>query len=278
MKHDIQTELVFRKRTKNRHQIVDLTTMTPEEYAPIEQTKQEKHSVLVHDIRGEEYKYTLDTNGFQYIRDEVLELRGCSDDEEIKKILLPETEHLVQKITGASRTITFANRIRCFSTDENQMAASQAPARSVHSDFSVAGAWHLLESVITDPTELATLKKGRVLVINVWRPLKTIRKDPLAVCDWSSVDLQNDWISTRMVFPHGWNELGNLCYGEQQKWCYLSGQTPEEPLVFKQFDSAESGNGGMMVPHTAFEDGDTVGCEPRVSIEIKMFAFVPERG
>ena len=156
------------------------------------------------------------------------------------------------------------------------MAASQAPARSVHSDLSIAGAWHLLDSVITDPTELATLKKGRVLVFNVWRPLKTIRKDPLAVCDWSSVDLKNDWISTRMIFPYRWNELGHLSHGDQQRWHYLSGQTPEEPLIFKQFDSAEIGNGGMTVPHTAFEDVDTLGCEPRRSIEIKMFAFTPE--
>ncbi|PYI00851.1 hypothetical protein BO78DRAFT_380224 [Aspergillus sclerotiicarbonarius CBS 121057] len=276
MKHDIWTGLVFRKRTDNRHEVVDLTTMTPEEYAPIEHKKQEKHSVLVHDIRGNEFEYTIEKNGFQYVRDEVPELRDCSDDDEIKKILIPRTEELVRKVTGATKTLTFANRIRCFSTDENKMAASQAPARSVHSDLSIVGAWHLLESVITDPAELATLKKGRVLVINVWRPLKKIRKDPLAVCDWSSVDLKNDWITTRMIFPHGWNELGHLSHGDQQRWHYLSGQTPEEPLIFKQFDSAETGNGGMTVPHTAFEDMETVECEPRLSIEIKMFAFIPD--
>ncbi|RAK96849.1 uncharacterized protein BO80DRAFT_365256 [Aspergillus ibericus CBS 121593] len=249
--------------------------MTPDEYGTIEQAKKEKHLVLVHDIRGEESTYTLAKNGFQYSRDAVPELRDCSDDAEIKKLLVGRSEELVRKITGATRTLTFANRIRCVSVDENRLAASQAPALSVHSDFSITGAWHQLESLVTDPTELETVKKGRVLVINVWRPLKTIRKDPLAVCDWLSVDLTHDWISTRMIFPHGWNELGHLSYGDQQRWYYLSGQTPEEPLIFKQFDSAEVGNGGIAVPHTAFEDVKTVGCEPRVSIEIKMFAFVP---
>lgn len=120
------------------------------------------------------------------------------------------------------------------------------------------------------------MTKGRVLAINVWRPLKTITKDPLAVCDWTSVNPKSDWIANRLVFPHGWHELGKVAHSEKHKWYYLNRQKPNEPLVFKQFDSDEVEKGCYTLAHSAFVDPDYVDDNARESIEIKMFAFIPK--
>lgn len=156
------------------------------------------------------------------------------------------------------------------------LANNRAPAHSVHSDFTPAGALRHLESVIPDAEEREQLLKRRVLIINVWRPLKTVQRDPLAVCDWATLDWRKDRLANRMVLPHGWHELGKYAFRESQQWFYLSQQQPQEVLIFTQFDSEseQAGGGGMTVPHTAFKVPGTDMLPARESIEIKMFAFL----
>jgi hypothetical protein len=175
--------------------------------------------------------------------------------------------------TGATKVITFAHRVRCFASDERQLAANQSPAHGVHSDFTPSGAVQHLKNVIKDEAELKRLLDGRVLAINVWRPLKQIRKDPLAVSDWTSIDSEADLVKQRLISPQGWNELAKANFNPRHIWYYLSGQKPDEPLLFMQFDS--KAKDGMNLPHTAFVDPQFIDCNPRESIEIKMFAFFP---
>lgn len=178
--------------------------------------------------------------------------------------------------TGATRTVTFAHRVRCLSEDEALLANNRAPAHSVHSDFTPAGALRNLESVVPDAADREELLKGRILAINVWRPLKTVQRDPLAVCDWATLNWQEDRIANRMVLPHGWHELGKYAFRESQEWWYLSEQQPQEALIFTQFDSEseQADEGGMTLPHTAFVVPETETLPARESIEIKMFAFL----
>lgn len=175
--------------------------------------------------------------------------------------------------TGATRIITFTHRVRCVADDPAMLANNRAPAHSVHSDFTVAGALCHLESVVQDAEERERLLDGRVQIINVWRPLKTVERDPLAVCDWESLDWRRDRIANRLVLPTGWNELGKYTFNPRQKWYYMSGQQLHEALVFRQFDSQED-QGGMTLPHTAFVDPSSTSGPARESIEIKMFAFM----
>lgn len=62
-------------------------------------------------------------------------------------------------------------------------------------------------------------------------------------------------------------------YNEAHKWYYLHEQRPDEPLLFKQYDSK---SGKETLPHSAFVIPETEHLEPRESIEIKMCAFHPE--
>lgn len=55
----------------------------------------ETRAMVVHDIRGEEDRYTLDTTGFEIYK-HVSQETAFEDDEEIKKIYYPEVEELLK--------------------------------------------------------------------------------------------------------------------------------------------------------------------------------------
>ncbi|OQE38583.1 hypothetical protein PENCOP_c008G06009 [Penicillium coprophilum] len=253
---------------------VDFTSDKTEEEIKKMNASYETHLVQIQDIRGKESSYTLDKNGFVYLSHEMPELDQVSNEGHIKDTIIPKTEELVRKITGATKTVTFVHRVRCLAADTSRLANNRAPAHDVHSDFTPTGALHYLKTLVPDEQERSHLLAGRVLIINVWRPLKTIQRDPLAVCDWSSVSLQDEGVPTRLKLPGGWNELGRYAFSPSQRWCYLSGQRPNEPLVFMQFDSSKVDEGGYTVPHTAFVDPEYRDSAARESLEIKMFAFV----
>ncbi|KAJ5167292.1 uncharacterized protein N7482_006073 [Penicillium canariense] len=271
---DVNTELAFWKRVPDQMVEVDFTKARPEECMAVIKGLDEKHPVQIQDIRGREANFTLEQNGFQYVWHDMPEIDNAADPDCIKSTIIPQTEELVRQLTGATRTVTFTHRVRCFSADEAMLADNRAPAHSVHSDFTAVGALRFLESVMTGAEADRLLTNGRVLAINVWRPLKTIQRDPLAVCDWATVDWQQDRIANRLVLPGGWNELGKYAFHPGQQWYYLGGQQPQEALIFTQFDSQAISAGGKTVPHTAFMHPDSVDGPARESIEIKMFAFL----
>jgi hypothetical protein len=59
------------------------------------------------------------------------------------------------------------------------------PARVAHIDQSAIGARTLLGDNLANEAEI--LAKRRWGTVNLWRPLKTIRRDPLAVCDSQTI-------------------------------------------------------------------------------------------
>jgi hypothetical protein len=143
-----------------------------------------------------------------------------------------------------------------------------------------------LQSLIS-PAELAHLEETetRILALNIWRPLRTVKKDPLALCDWSSILPHEDIIPNRFVFSDGWLEVAKVVYSERHRWWYCSRQRVDEVVVFKQFDSAANvkgevekenkGMGGCSIVHSAFVDPEYVDEEPRRSLEIGVFVFLP---
>jgi hypothetical protein len=169
------------------------------------------------------------------------------------------------------------SRVRCFSAEQETRKGgdSQAPAHSVHADLTTAGALNALNNYTKDPAESERLLQGHVQFINVWRPLKPIRKDPLAILDYTSVDDKADFQKCKIISSDTqWAELHKLRFSESHRWFYLHGQTQEEPLVFNQWDSRS--DRAMTVPHSAFEDPRYVNCDARESVEIKMWAFTPQ--
>ncbi|KAF2165782.1 hypothetical protein M409DRAFT_67111 [Zasmidium cellare ATCC 36951] len=275
---NVRTELNYSKPVEGNTISIDFTKPGAEaKFEDLNENGSTSHDVTINDVRGKTQDLSLASNGFQYVSHDVAGLGDCKTEQEITDLLLPATKELVQNQLGASRIDILTSRIRSkYSTDPAKRQEYRGPANSVHSDFTPAGALKQLENVITDAEERQQLiENHRVYVINVWRPLKPITRDPLAVCDWQTVDRHRDWISKRFIYPGNWSELGTPVYHPDHRWYWISNQRPNEALVFVQFDGDKVDEGGMTVAHTAFVDPDFNEGPPRESMEIKMFAFVP---
>ncbi|KAJ5551798.1 hypothetical protein N7535_000261 [Penicillium sp. DV-2018c] len=175
----VNTELCFWRRPDTDRSVrIDFTKGNPENNIKQMHILDEKHSVQVQDIQRDESPYTLDKNGFVK--------------QNIRSMLVPQETETDQghHSTGATRTITFAHRVRCLASDPSLLADNRSPAHNVHSDFTSAGALHHLQTILPDEKERNRLLAGRALIINVWRSLKPIQRDHLAVCDWSSLDIE----------------------------------------------------------------------------------------
>jgi hypothetical protein len=55
------------------------------------------HSVIIHDIAGDEDKYTLDSHGFQFVKHESRE-KNFLDNDKIKAEYYPEIEQLLKEV------------------------------------------------------------------------------------------------------------------------------------------------------------------------------------
>jgi hypothetical protein len=129
------------------------------------------------------------------------------------------------------------------------------------------------------PTELAeSLSKTRWAIINVWRPIKPITRDPLAVCDSFSVE-DEDLIPTPMEVPgrRGW-DVYYVKYKPEQRWYYLSRMELDDVLLFKCFDSTPNRQTiARRVPHSSFVDPKTQDDASRESIELRCLVFFEDQ-
>lgn len=190
-----------------------------------------------------------------------------------EQVTLIITIHILTIIhrTGASEVIVYLTRTRFEGNrDGNKMSTLNSPSHGVHTDMTHASCRHVLKGIVPDD-EIERLMGCRFDVINVWRPIKPILRDPLAVCDWRSVDPDSDIFPDRRVISGQVFEFGMPVFNDKHAWYYLSGQQPNEPLLFNQLSSDVASS--MTVLHSAFVDSNYINGAPRESIEMKCFAF-----
>lgn len=71
------------------------------------------------------------------------------------------------------------------------------------------------------------LSKLRYQIINLWRPISHPAVDyPLALCDYRSIDFNNDLVPTTLKFPERDGETFSVKYSPEHKWNYFRGLTP----------------------------------------------------
>ncbi|KAI0648328.1 hypothetical protein C8Q79DRAFT_905919 [Trametes meyenii] len=234
----------------------------------------DSHPAVIHDARGREAEFSLDVHGFQFVKWPSVE-SAFADDERIKEKYYPEAEEILKKVAGGKRIFIFDHTIRRRKPDdaEPETRTNRGPGLRVHVDQSqAAGAarvrYHL-------PGEADRLLKGRVRIINVWRPIENpVAHHPLAVSDWRTLD-EKDLVPVRLIYPHREGSTYGVKYSPRLEWYYLSNQTPEEVILIKCFDSAE--DRARLTAHTAFEDKTAPKDAPhRQSIEIRALVFDTE--
>jgi hypothetical protein len=153
--------------------------------------------------------------------------------------------------------------------DETKKVTLRGPVQRVHIDQSYAAAPQRVVHHL--PSEALELLKGRYQIINVWRPIKTILKDPLGVAEANSVK-DEDLVPVKLIYPDREGETYSVRPSEGHRWHYLNQQTPGEVLLIKCFDSKTDGR-ARRVPHSAFIDEERENEVTRESIEVRALVF-----
>ncbi|EQB54017.1 mechanosensitive ion channel [Colletotrichum gloeosporioides Cg-14] len=181
LKRDVLAELHYHKENEDGSPPHPTYVDKPETYnRPFE-----THQVKIRDVSGDEEKYTLDQHGFQIHRQQSAE-KHFLDDVQIKSGYYEEVEQLLKSVTGANRIFIFDHTIRRQPPSAaTQDRVSRGPVQRVHIDQSYKAALSRVPHHL--PEDAEELLKGRVQIINVWRPIKTVQRDPLAVAEAGSV-------------------------------------------------------------------------------------------
>jgi len=159
-------------------------------------------------------------------------------------------------------------------------AKNKGPLHRVHVDQSYRGAELVLREHL--PEESENLLQHRWQIVNLWRPISTVFKDPLAVAAAHSI-AESDLVPAALIYtsqPPRSHETWTILPNEKHEWFYKNEQRPDEVLLIKCFDSlANSGKGfARRAPHCAFKDPEREGEEwaHRQSIEIRALLFYDE--
>jgi len=147
------------------------------------------------------------------------------------------------------------------------------PATRVHVDHTSRSGPQRVRDLLPDEAE--ELLKGRVQVINLWRPIRgPLLDSPLAVCDARTVD-PADLVPSDLVYRERVGETYSVTYNPAHEWYYVPEMRREQALLLKIADTKTDGRARFM-PHTSFTDPTTPpDAFPRESIELRTLIFHP---
>jgi hypothetical protein len=241
---------------------------------PRSNTAHETYTMPIHDVRSIASEISLDREGFAVLPHESV-VRDFWDDDELRQIYYPEVAAAIADATGASRVFIFdhTRRRRVLGADDRAPGTPRQPATRVHVDHTAKSGPQRVRDLLGNEAE--ELLRGRVQVINLWRPIRgPLRDAPLAVCDAGSV-APGDLVPSDLVYANRIGETYAVTYNPSHRWFYVPAMRPDEALLIKCFDSVTDGR-ARFAPHTAFEDPTApADVLPRESIEIRSLVFHP---
>jgi len=247
-------------------------TFDPPPGVPRSNSTHEAHTVAIHDARPLASEISLDREGFALLHQQSA-VRDFWDEDEVRRVYYPEVQRVLAELTGASKVFIFDHtlRRRVKGAVDWSREAPRQPATQVHVDHTASSAPQRVRDFFGDEAE--TLLRGRVQVINLWRPIRgPLRDAPLAVCDAESV-APGDLVASELVYQHRVGETYAVKFNPSHRWFYVPQMQPDEALLLKCFDSATDGR-ARFAPHTAFEDPTApADAPPRESIEIRTLVF-----
>lgn len=237
----------------------------------------ESHRIVVRNARLLDPAPTLESHGFQLVQAPT----ECDlmDTATVRGAFYDECRELLRQVTGCHEARGGAHEYRNgFGGESGVRGVRRTPngsggayAQGIHADMSPA---------VEDRFARIVADERHFESINIWRSAtpETIQTMPLAVCDMRSVRPQD------IVFGDGQN-TGNikqymkvvdqrLIHGAHQRWYYFPHMTPNEVLLFRQYDTRQETLNLRTVFHTAVADPTTPPDAPmRYTIEVRMQAI-----
>jgi hypothetical protein len=235
----------------------------------------EPHKMQIHDLRPIGHELSLDVQGFALVEQRSA-VGDFWDDDEVRRVYYPEAERFLLDHTGASRVFIFDHlqRRRVPDTADRRRGMPRQPATRVHVDHTARSAPQRVRDLLGEEAE--GLLRGRVQVVNLWRPIlsEPLRDAPLAVCDSRTVD-SDDLVPSDLVYRDRVGETYSVKYNPAHRWYYAPEMRRDEALLLKIADTREDISARFM-PHTSFTDPTTPpGAPMRESIELRTLVFHP---
>lgn len=246
-------------------------TFEPPPGVPRSNVVNDARRVAIHDARPIADRVSLDANGFAVMQHRSA-VRDFLDDEEVRRVYYPEVERIVKRATGADRVHIFDHTTRRrVAGAQDRGEAPRQPVQRVHIDHTARSGPQRVRDLL--PDEADELLKGRVQVINLWRPIKgPVEDSPLAVCDATTIDLA-DLVPSDLVYPQRVGETYSVKYNATHRWFYVPRMRTDEALLLKCSDT-RTDVPARFTPHSAFVDPTAPSdAAPRESIEVRTLVF-----
>lgn len=255
--------------------------------------KHDRQPTQIHDLRGIEQDFHVDEQGFQVLQHKSVE-STFEDEKHIKAVVYKETEELLRSTLGASKAHCFSHLVRrgrpeiarAIAADptraDNENMTVAVPSPGAHIDHSNVGAVQIVEDNFSKE-EASRLQEQHIhwAIINLWRPVETVYRDPLCLCDARSVD-EKDLHSqvVRLPVKGGGLSFDSVSKGASfgtvavtantdHKWYYLSHMRPDEVFLIRIYDSKIESRVSSGIPHTSFMIPGTEDAPTRQSIELR---------
>jgi hypothetical protein len=232
----------------------------------------EPHRMRIHSLRPIKSELDLDRQGFELVEQRSA-VRDFWNDDEVREVYYPEAERFIAEATGASRVFIFdhVQRRRVSGAADRAPGGPRQPATRVHVDHTARSGPQRVRDLMGDEAE--ELLKGRVQVINMWRPIRgPLRDAPLAVCDSRTVDPQ-DLVPSDLVYRERVGETYSVKFNPAHRWYYAPEMRTDEALLLKIADT-RTDVAARFMPHTSFTDPTTPpDAFPRESIELRSLVF-----
>jgi hypothetical protein len=231
------------------------------------------HTMTLTDMRPLQHELTIDRNGFALLNHRTA-VKNFFDTDEVTKVFYPEVIELAKKLNGAVHAIAFGPVPR---SDDPKISQSRAPAFGAHVDYGRRTVIDQVRTAMGNDKDADYWIQKRMVLMNFWRPITTVYRTPLALCDASSVlpeDLHESEIRGGLDDPNRPPLFGfNLSYNPKHRWYYVPQMRPDEVFAFKLYDSDSSRP--QWTGHTAFADPDSnENSPPRQSMEIRTVSFI----
>jgi len=234
--------------------------------------------IPIYDLRGKQNNLDLDNNGFELFKYDGSIHNAFDDNSKAQQCYYEDIINVLKNRLGASRVVVFNHIIRfrgpsraadqCDSTHKN-------PVFYPHVDSDPSAAQLKVKEILGEE-EANKLMQNRFQIINVWRPLgpNPITNTPLTICDYRSLDLDNDIHLSEVRGSDSTVSLYIISHNIQdaQKWYYLSNMRSNEMFIFKIFDS--NNHVAQFGAHTAFKNEYVPSMNvEQCSIEMRSLVF-----
>ena len=186
-------------------------------------------------------------------------MRDFYNDEEIRKVYYPAAESFIRATLRADRVVIFDHTVRRRVDGAASTSAALARASRRPRSMSIRP---------THPAPIACASiclrkqmnswKGRVQVVNLWRPIRGPLRDlrrwrfatPPALLRTISSPLT-------LIYPNRRGETYSVKFNSDHRWFYFPEMTADQALLLKCYDLRTTDGRARFAPHTAFVDPTT---------------------